>query len=257
EKDPPLRPVSASQVAAALPGGDPLAAALAAGETPSPEMIAAAGAEGALSPAKASAMLTAILALFAAVLGLARFSMDQGLAPVPKSRESLQERAGELSRSFGYTAEPADEASWWERQGDYMSYRAMHEPSTKWRPSLARTEPHPWLFWYRQSPRFMMPQKSFFLIPDTPIRPTDPPLEVSGMVSLALDARGNLMRLRAVPPQVETPDASPPAPDWKRLFVAAGLDLASFQPSAPHWLPQEPFDARADWDGVYTSSPNM
>ena len=37
------RPVSALAVAAALPGGDPLAAALAAGETPSPDMVAAAG----------------------------------------------------------------------------------------------------------------------------------------------------------------------------------------------------------------------
>ena len=35
---------SALAVSAALPGGDPLAAALAAGETPSPEMVAAAGA---------------------------------------------------------------------------------------------------------------------------------------------------------------------------------------------------------------------
>src|SRR6266851_3907954 len=43
ENDPEKRPVSALQVAAALPGGDPLAAALAAGETPSPEMVAAAG----------------------------------------------------------------------------------------------------------------------------------------------------------------------------------------------------------------------
>ena len=43
EKDPAQRPASATQVAAALPGGDPLAAALAAGETPSPEMVAAAG----------------------------------------------------------------------------------------------------------------------------------------------------------------------------------------------------------------------
>lgn len=42
EKDPSKRPASAIQVAAALPGGDPLAAALAAGETPSPEMVAAA-----------------------------------------------------------------------------------------------------------------------------------------------------------------------------------------------------------------------
>ena len=43
EPDPAQRPASALAVAAALPGGDPLAAALAAGETPSPEMVAAAG----------------------------------------------------------------------------------------------------------------------------------------------------------------------------------------------------------------------
>ena len=42
EVDPRRRPRSALQVAAGLPGGDPLAAALAAGETPSPEMVAAA-----------------------------------------------------------------------------------------------------------------------------------------------------------------------------------------------------------------------
>lgn len=37
QKDPALRPSSVRQVAAAFPGGDPLAAALAAGETPSPK----------------------------------------------------------------------------------------------------------------------------------------------------------------------------------------------------------------------------
>ena len=43
KRDPRERPASALTVAAALPGGDPLAAALAVGETPSPEMVAAAG----------------------------------------------------------------------------------------------------------------------------------------------------------------------------------------------------------------------
>ena len=43
DPDPSKRPSTALAVAAALPGGDPLAAALAAGETPSPEMVAAAG----------------------------------------------------------------------------------------------------------------------------------------------------------------------------------------------------------------------
>jgi hypothetical protein len=41
DPDPTRRPSSALAVSAALPGGDPLAAALAAGETPSPEMVAA------------------------------------------------------------------------------------------------------------------------------------------------------------------------------------------------------------------------
>ncbi len=48
EKDPRKRPRSARAAAAALPGADPLAAALAAGETPSPELVAAAGGEGGL-----------------------------------------------------------------------------------------------------------------------------------------------------------------------------------------------------------------
>ena len=61
EKDPALRPSSALQVAAALPGGDPLAAALAAGETPSPQMVAAAGETAGLAPRIAVACLAAVI----------------------------------------------------------------------------------------------------------------------------------------------------------------------------------------------------
>src|SRR5277367_1786999 len=43
EAEPGARPATALAVAAALPGGDPLAAALTAGETPSPQLVAASG----------------------------------------------------------------------------------------------------------------------------------------------------------------------------------------------------------------------
>src|SRR5580692_7502950 len=62
EIDPAKRPVSALQVAAALPGGDPLAAALAAGETPSPEMVAAAGDTEGVRPVLALGLLLAVVA---------------------------------------------------------------------------------------------------------------------------------------------------------------------------------------------------
>ena len=50
EKDPRQRPALGARGGGVLPGGDPLAAALAAGETPSPEMVAAAGETGGLRP---------------------------------------------------------------------------------------------------------------------------------------------------------------------------------------------------------------
>ena len=73
-KDPAKRPASALQVAAALPGGDPLAAALAAGETPSPEMVAAAGEKEGTRPSLAVACLIGVLLLLSACayLGISR-----------------------------------------------------------------------------------------------------------------------------------------------------------------------------------------
>ncbi len=50
EPEPANRPANALSIAAALPGGDPLAAALAAGETPSPQMVAAAGSHEGMQP---------------------------------------------------------------------------------------------------------------------------------------------------------------------------------------------------------------
>src|SRR4051794_4135134 len=60
--DPTRRPRSAIEVAATLPGGDPLAGALAAGQTPSPRMVAYAGGEGNVPPWLGLALLAATLA---------------------------------------------------------------------------------------------------------------------------------------------------------------------------------------------------
>ena len=61
EPEPAMRPASVLSVAAALPGGDPLAAALAAGETPSPQMVAAAGEVEGLAPRIAVPCLAVLL----------------------------------------------------------------------------------------------------------------------------------------------------------------------------------------------------
>jgi serine/threonine-protein kinase len=252
EKDPAARPATASQVAAALPGGDPLAAALAAGETPSPEMLAAAGVQGALAPAKAWTLLGAVVAGIVAIFVVSRYSMDQGVMPLPKAPDALEDRARELVAALGWDQPPADSATWWSRQYDYLTYRGATIPSIRNFRELASARPHPWWFFYRQSPREMVPLHSSLRV-----RADDPPFEVSGMVSIGLDARGQLVRFRAAPPQVEIHPSPVSVPDWKPLFAAAGLDPARFTSSVPRWLPSEPFDARESWDGSYAESPEV
>ncbi|MGQ0762056.1 MAG: protein kinase domain-containing protein [Acidobacteriota bacterium] len=95
-KDPAQRPASALQVAASLPGGDPIAAALAAGETPSPEMVAAAGGESAVPLAKAWMYLGVVLLLLAAVIAISPYSTDVHLGRWEKGPEVLRQRAREI-----------------------------------------------------------------------------------------------------------------------------------------------------------------
>ena len=101
DPDPAERPSSPLTVAASLPGGNQLAAAIAAGETPSPEMVAAAGEQSAV-PAALGLSLVAFTLLMLAVLTLLseRYSIVHRI-PLPKSIDSLTDRAQELLERIG------------------------------------------------------------------------------------------------------------------------------------------------------------
>ena len=92
------RPRSALAVAAALPRSEPLAAALAAGRTPSPDMVAAARRE-ALRPAVA-ALLAAMLVGGVLLVGLLNRSVLPNLAPT-LSPPVLAARAHDIIRALG------------------------------------------------------------------------------------------------------------------------------------------------------------
>jgi len=243
EKDPARRPTSALQLAASLPGGDPLAAALAAGETPSPQMVATAGGEGALAPARAWALLGGTLLLLAGVVALAPWASDFGLAPLTHSAPVLAERAREIRRQLGYLDTPRD--TWSQMIRDYprLKYAADHEPSTG-----RRREFHdrgvPWLYQLRTSPRWLVPAND---APD--LSSDDPALNVTGMTNTTIDFDGRLRRFLAVPPQQDAaPATERKTVDWTPLFTAAALDTADFaRVATPTWNPLVPFDERAEW----------
>jgi serine/threonine-protein kinase len=156
DPEPKKRPASALALAASLPGGDPLAEALAAGETPSPEMVAAAGSTEGLSMRSAVVCLVLILVglVSAVVLGAKNNVLEK--TPFEKPPAVLEEKARDLIRSFGYAESPADRADGFLFEADYQQYAAGNEKPAAYRNQLAKGQPPLLEFWYRQSPQSLV-----------------------------------------------------------------------------------------------------
>jgi hypothetical protein len=257
EKDPAKRPASVLQVAAAFPGGDPLAAALAAGETPSPEMVAASGESEGLRPVVAWVVLAGVIVSVTVAILLSAQSMLYRRVPLDKPPEALAERARDILQSAGYFEAPVDTAIGFYEGNEFLRYIAEHDKSkTRW----DNLETGAFVFWHRGSPRPLAARSSFF-ISDAPILGfvwmDDPPLDVSGMTLVRLTPRGRLTQLIAVPPQVEKAGTVSSPPDWVPLFSAAGLDASKWLSAPPTWIPPVYSDARAAWTGSLAERSNV
>ena len=255
EKEPGQRPRSAAAVAAALPGGDPLAAAIAAGETPSPEMVAAAGSDEGMKPAAAWTCLLLILGGIALAAYLSPRAYRHGHVPLEKPPDALVEKSKEIARRLGYTDKPADTAWGFSGNGEYRRWVEEHDKSkTRWK-DMEDGRPAAIYFWYRQSPAPLISER--FRGDDAgviSVTETDPPPLVAGMVGVELDPLGRLIRFEAVPPS--GPRASSAALDWSILLAEAGLDAAAFSPAEPQWLPPSYADARAAWVEIKPERPD-
>lgn len=250
ERDPSKRPASTLQVAAALPGGDPLAAALAAGETPSPEMVAAAPKQGALRPAVAVSLLAAVIVLLGVICFLSRYTALYRITPLNKSPEVLRDRAAELVTKFGYTTPAADSAYGMGLDRDYLDYIHDNDQSPARWSRLRNGQPASIYFWYRQSPR------PFSISADGEVNEEYPERDFPGMTTLTLDTLGRLRSFYCVPP-AKSAAVETAAPDWSPLFTESGLDQTKFQTVPAVWTPPHETTARAAWEGSYPDQPDL
>jgi hypothetical protein len=253
ETEPTARPANVPSVAAALPGGDPLAAALAAGETPSPQMVAAAGESVGLRPRVAVACLAAVLIGLSITVYFAIHSSALEKMGLEQSPEVLTQKARDILGQLGYEKHPLDSAWGFYNNGDLVDYIEKNEkPHPDWgkiltgRPSLLQ-------YWYRQSPRLMVPRDFHDLMLTPGIAQSyDPPEIVSGMANVELDPQGRLNYLQAIAPEVDSAGAGSPAPyDWKLLFFLAGLDPSQFKSTPPLWNSLGGSDTRVAWTGLW------
>lgn len=254
EPDPERRPASALAVAAALPGGDRLAAALAAGETPSPEMVAAAGEGTGLSLRVAWPLFLAVLAGIAVafVLALRGSPLDRIRPQYPS--EVLAEKARDALRQIGYAPRARDDAYGFQWSEELIEHVRSDAPAPRWQDVFAQ-RPSALSFWYRRSndPLTALTFHSDLLIPGI-VRPDDPPPVVSGMTQVELDHEGRLLYLEVMPPQRQDAAVAPAPVEWSALFTLAGLDQTQLLPAEPLWTWLAASDTRAAWVGTWPQS---
>ena len=253
-KDPRQRPASALAISAGLPGGDPLAAALAAGETPSPELVAQAGGTEGLSARTAIGLLIMILVGIGVWVGVAPLVQLVGLVPPPKPPEVLVERAREIIREVGYEAAPRDSVYDFVANVPYVRHlRDAGSSLARWE-SLKITQPAALKFRYRESPKAIMK----FAAGSRGELMEDPPMDLPGMVRVELDPQGNLLSLLAVPPEIASPNvSSSEQPDWQSLLASAGLDSTKLTSKPSNWYPPVFANQRVAWEGSYPEAPEV
>ncbi|MEZ5353253.1 MAG: serine/threonine-protein kinase [Bryobacteraceae bacterium] len=219
--DPSDRPTSALAIARALPGGDPLEAALAAGETPSPELVAAAGDTGTAMRIGRAAIL-ALLALtgpFTLGWNGDRTRPDPGSSP-----EELAVRSRDLLAKLDPRGAAPPYSAWGFLAGRPAGEETLHTPDR---------------FWYRGSPVALGHLRTS---PTAAMQADkDPPLDYPGMTLLILDLRGRLVRYERVPdnngadPVTKPPEATALL-DWAGI---AGSGLETEKPDAV-WRYRDP-----------------
>ncbi|HWZ84656.1 MAG TPA: protein kinase, partial [Thermoanaerobaculia bacterium] len=251
EKEPAARPASVSQVAAALPGGDPLAAALAAGETPSPEMVAAAGERGAISPATARLLLLGLAAALVLAVILTPRANIAAFVGVEKPPEVLRERAREILQTVG-AGKAVDSANWFRTDFEFLSWTRTrgHIAGDISRDAVA--------FVYRQSPAAMFPALGITgPFPSPTVNSLNPAPVLAGMAEVWVDPRGRLVRLAVVPPALQIEVGALPETDWGSLLRQADLDPSHFARVEPQWSPRGYATERAAWEGPHPDRPGV
>jgi len=252
EDDPKRRPSSALSVAMALPGGDPIAAALAAGETPSPEMVAASSEKEGFD-ARTSILCFAgiIVTMVAAFIFLPLLRGGAPLLrkiPMDAPPEVLAFRAQEMLKQFGYAEKPQSAAYGFDCC-DAADLRFVEHFDAKQRDELlASGQPPVAGFWYRQAAG---PLVTTEVGSAEEVGYDSPANSEPGMIRMTMDTTGRLLSLEAMPAQT-SPDAKSAAPfDWTLLFKAAGLDFPRFTATASSITPPMAFDSRMAWLGTY------
>ncbi|MHC4969081.1 MAG: protein kinase domain-containing protein [Planctomycetota bacterium] len=238
EEQPEQRPQSVYQVLAALPGGDPLAAALAAGETPSPELVANARDAGGLRPPIAVGLLIVMLAFLAVTC----FVYAGTIVMPDRSPAVLSVVAQQVLEELGYVDLPRNSVSGYDVNTHLKeSLRSQPRPHSE----LAELDwPPRFRYWRRWTQGAFIPT-SFHAPEDFDF--DGPTSDSDDGAVVALDSTGRLLGLVVAPSLSGDSSERIGNVDWSPIFRRAKLNESDATRIPPLGSPPVYCDEVAAW----------
>ncbi len=234
DPEPTKRPSNALLVSMALPGGDPLAAALAAGQTPSPELVASSQSQGLRLRYSLPMLIFVVLGILAYPLLNGHIdALQYTPADIPPSALAVQARR--YAAQFGYAAKPVDSIWWMTDNGvDVIDYAREKIKQPDWY-SVFREEA-PLRFRYREAINDTLGRS-----PYGEIRWDFPSFEAPSMVRLMLDPLGRLRYFEAMPPR-DYQKTQGPGVAFDAIAAATGLRMDRNKPVSAFRTPTPAYD---------------
>jgi serine/threonine-protein kinase len=219
-------------------------------------------------------LLALVLIGLAATVALSGFSGMLDQIALDKPPAVLIDRAAHILSEAGYPRPPRDRLYGFATDGDFYRYVQQQAGAENPWHELAAAHPGPVYFWYQQSPKLLVSNAVPAPVQLEPNQNVPP-----GEVHLRLTPQGQLRQLTIAPPAFLSTAESAPAPAaatsaaigassgpsaeagattraprpftldqaWRRLFRAAGLNMADYRPAPPEETPPVFADTRLAW----------
>jgi hypothetical protein len=164
--------------------------------------------------------------------------------PLDRPILTLEDKAREMIRGFGYEEPPADTYRTFRQDPEAIQYIAQEDNSPDRWSALNDPGQVALYYFHRQGTTKLVKMSAIGGI--SARRPVPRP----GDITLWTDLTGRLRYFIACPATAEFDPEPGTAPDWGALFTAAGLDIDTFEETEPTLQPSVFSDSRAAWTGL-------
>jgi serine/threonine protein kinase len=267
--DPQQRPRSAVDLLKNLPVENPLEAALARGEIPTPEMVAAAGSEEPITRVRGWTVSAAITLMVSGIWLLAPYGSLLGVDPPVLSPTEMISKSREYLREFGYKTERVPNVVILNNNSSMLDFLSFHGSKDQKR-NIATIGQGSLVLTYRQSNgQSLLPEGIINgvggLEESSYASATDPSPLSPGMVLADVDSNGHLLRFLANPNQGSAEltilggNSSENRVDLNSVITTTGVDPHSLKEIAASGIqrptPPFPFTERRSFVGNYVGQP--